>query len=85
MTSNTNVGIRVSVVEDAILLGCARKHVSSLKDEGATSIGAASWAPIGSLAYFEPLIEEVKLTPFSSDYRRYVRAKAHAVGDHVKT
>lgn len=77
-------GIAVSVVEDAILLGCARKHVSALNGEGLAENGTGSWTPIGSLAYFESLIEEVKLTPFSPDYRRYVRAKANAYAQHCK-
>ena len=71
-------GIPVAVVEDAMLLGCARKYVSSENKAGSAGNRAGGWAPIGSLAYFEPLIEEVRLTPFSSEYRRYVRAKAKA-------
>jgi len=73
-------GIPLSVVQDAILLGCARKYVSSLTGAGggSSSNGSVGWAPIGSLAYFEPLIEEVRLVPFSPDYRQYVRAKARA-------
>jgi len=70
--------IPVAVVEDAILLGCARKYVSSVNDAGSAANGTGGWEPIGSLAYFGPLIEEVRLAPFSSDYRRYVRAKANA-------
>jgi len=77
-------GIAVSVVEDAILLGCARKYVSSLNAGGSTGNETGSRAPIGSLAYFEPLFEEVNLTPFSSDYRRYLRAKANAYVQHYK-
>jgi hypothetical protein len=77
-------GIALSVVEDAILLGCARKYVSSLNGGGSADNGTGSWAPIGSLAYFESLIEEVKLTPFSPDYSRYVRAKANAYVQHCK-
>lgn len=71
-------GIPVSVVKDAMLLGCARKYVSSVNNAGSEATGTAGWEPIASLAYFVPLIEEVSLVPFSSDYRRYVAAKAKA-------
>lgn len=74
-------GIAVSVVEDAILLGCARKYVSSVND-GERAGNGTCWTPIGSLAYFESLIEEVNHAPFSPDYRLYVRARAKAYLQH---
>lgn len=75
-------GVAVSIIEDAILLGCARKYVSSVNDGERAGNGPSSWAPIGSLAYFESLIEEVNLAPFSPDYRLYVRARAKAYLQH---
>jgi len=58
-------GVRLQVLEDAMLVGACRKYVSWLNNGFS--------APIASLRYFEPLIEEVQERPFPSDYRDYLR------------
>jgi hypothetical protein len=60
-------GVPLEVVEDAMLMGACRKYSSWLE-------GRAS-EPIGSLAYFENLIAEIKQQPFPEGYREYVSAK----------
>jgi hypothetical protein len=60
-------GVPLDVVEDAMLMGACRRYSSWL--EGRDS------EPIGSLAYFENLIEEIQRQPFPEGYREYVRAK----------
>jgi len=60
-------GVSLQTVESALLLGAARKYESWLN--GRTS------SPIGSLRYFEDLIEEVTQLPFGDDYRSYLRGK----------
>jgi len=59
-------GVLLAVVEDALLLGEARKYLSWL-NHGAS-------APIGSLEYFRPLIEEVQQQPLPAAYKEYLRA-----------
>jgi len=60
-------GVRLQVLEDAMLVGACRKYVSWLNN--------GSSAPIASLRYFEPLIEEVQERPFAADYRDYLRTE----------
>ena len=50
-------GLSLRQIEQALLLGCARKHVAWLNGH----IGG----PITSLSYFEPLIQEVRQQPVS--------------------
>ncbi len=57
--------IPLAVVEDAMLIGACRKYVSWLN--------SGPSAPIASLHYFEPIIEEVMERPFPTGYRDYMR------------
>jgi hypothetical protein len=58
-------GIPLAVIEDAMLIGACRKYVSWLN--------SGPSAPIASLHYFEPIIEEVLERPFPTGYRDYMR------------
>lgn len=49
----------------AILMGCGRKYVSWLN--------GAPRVPIGSLRYFEPILEEVQAQPAPAEYWDYLR------------
>ncbi len=59
-------GVPLAVVEDALLLGEARKY-SSWLNHGPS-------APIGSLEYFRALIDEVQQQPLPPGYREYLQA-----------
>lgn len=67
-------GVSLTMVENALLVGQARKYISWLNG-GAVSL-------ISSLRYFEPLIEEVRAAQatYSDDYRRYLRSKISKFG-----
>jgi len=56
-----------SVVESALILAAARR---TLRAEDAPPL-----APVRSLAYFLPVVEEVIVTPLAPDYVRYLRSK----------
>ena len=58
-------GLRLQVLEGATLVGARRKYVSWLNHRFS--------APIASLRYFEPLIEEAQERPFPSGYRDHLR------------
>jgi hypothetical protein len=60
-------GVPLQTVESALLLGASRKYESWLNGRPSS--------PIGSLRYFEDLIEEVTQLPFGDDYRSYLRGK----------
>ena len=60
-------GIPLSVVQDALLLGACRKYLTGLEGH--------SPEPIGSLRYFEALIEEIQRQPFPPGYRDYLEAQ----------
>lgn len=60
-------GVPIEVVEDALLLGSVRKYLSWL--------GGNQSPPVGSLKYFEPLIQEVQQQPWPGGYREYLRSK----------
>lgn len=57
--------IDLSVVEQAILLGCGRKYVSWLNGQNGE--------PIGSLYYFDPILQEVLSQDLSPDYCHFNR------------
>lgn len=57
--------IDLSMVEQAILLGCGRKYVSWLNGQKVE--------PIGSLYYFEPVLQEVLSQQLSNDYCNFNR------------
>jgi hypothetical protein len=58
-------GIALEIVQDAMLMGAARKYVSWLNGR--------SLQPIGSLAYFATLLPEMEQRPLPPDYREYLR------------
>ena len=60
-------GIPLGVVEAALLLGSLRRH-GRLPD-------APPLAGIRSLAYFQPIVEELSRTPVSESYRATLRLK----------
>jgi len=68
--------IPLGVVMDAMLLGSYRKYESWLNRRIDPAAPAAGSDPIVSLAYFEPLIEEVRKMRISSQDRALLQAKA---------
>ncbi len=60
-------GIPLEIVQDALLMGAARKYISWLN--------GGSPQPIGSLAYFSALVSEIQERPLPADYREYLREK----------
>jgi len=60
-------GVSVVVIENALVLAAARRLI---RPAGAPPLGA-----IRSLAYFLPVIEEVRELRVSPDYFRYLRNK----------
>lgn len=60
-------GVSLELLQDALFLGACRKYDSWLNG------GAAE--PIGSLAYFEPLLSEMRDKPFPPGYREYLHSK----------
>ena len=63
-------------IEQALLLGCARKHVAWLNDH--------TGGPITSLSYFEPLIQEVRQQPVSDRYWDYLRSRLRTLRQQWK-
>lgn len=59
------LGVALEDVEQAVLMGCGRKYVSWLN--------GGFGEPIGSLRYFEPVLEEVHSWRLSPDYREFNR------------
>jgi hypothetical protein len=60
-------GIPLEIVQDALLMGAARKYISWL-DGGSPQ-------PIGSLAYFAALVTEIQERPLPAGYREYLQEK----------
>jgi len=60
-------GVTLEQVEHAILLGCTRKYVAWRNHQGQ--------APIASLRYFEPVIEELETVAVSPMYWEYIRSR----------
>lgn len=60
-------GFTVEQIEQAILLGCARKYVAWRNRQGQ--------APIVTLRYFEPVLEEIQQVRISPEYFEYVRSR----------
>ena len=60
-------GVRLEIVQDALLMGATRKYISWLN--------GGLPQPIGSLAYFEALVSEIQERPLPADYREYLRGK----------
>ncbi len=63
-------GISIDVVEAALLLGSARRVCRCPS--------APPLAAIRSLAYFEPVIEELLAQPPPAEYLSYLRFKIHS-------
>lgn len=59
--------IPLSVVESALILAAARR---TLRPEDTPPL-----APVRSLAYFLPVVEEMIVAPLAPDYIRYLRSK----------
>ena len=60
-------GIPLDKIEQTILLGCIRKYTSWRNGQ--------SSAPIASLRYFEPILEEVTSQTVAQEYWEYVRSR----------
>lgn len=58
-------GVTIECVGQAVLMGCARKYVSWRN--------GAPRTPIGSLAYFQPILAEVKDQNIPADYWEFTR------------
>ncbi len=58
-------GVSLERIEQAILIGCIRKYVSWRNNQTRT--------PIGSLRYFEPILQELKTLKTHPDYWSYLR------------
>ena len=69
-------GLSWQQIEQALLLGCARKHVAWLNGH----TGGA----ITSLSYFEPLIQEVRRQPVSDPYWDYLRSRLRTLSQQWK-
>jgi len=61
-------GVTLEQVEHAILLGCSRKYVAWRNHQGQA-------APIASLRYFEPVLEELEKISVSPLYWEYTRSR----------
>jgi hypothetical protein len=60
-------GVSLELFQEALLLGSFRKYGSWLN--------GGSPEPIGSLAYFEALVSEVRNKPFPPGYCEYLHTK----------
>jgi DNA-binding Lrp family transcriptional regulator len=60
-------GVTLERIEQAILMGCTRKYVSWCDNP--------AQAPIASLHYFEPVLEELNDQKVAPDYWDYVRSR----------
>jgi hypothetical protein len=63
--------IDLGYIEQAILLGCGRKYVSWLNGQNGE--------PIGSLYYFDPILQEVLSQPLSKDYCNFNRLQVNRI------
>ena len=60
-------GISMERIEQTILMGCSRKYVAWRNNQ--------SHAPIGSLRYFQPILDELEREQPSLEYWDYVRLR----------
>lgn len=60
-------GVPLATIKDALVLGSVRKYLSWINNGDSP--------PIGSLKYFEQLIEEVQQQPWPGGYREYLWSK----------
>jgi hypothetical protein len=70
-------GISLAAVESALLLASVRRL--------SRSPGMPPLSPIRSLAYFLPVIEEIRANPVPDDYLRYLRKKVELLCGKGKT
>ncbi len=61
-------GLSIQRIEQAIVLGCARKYVAWRNNHQHST-------PIATLRYFEPLLEEINQLEIPPDYWTYVRSR----------
>ena len=66
-------GVKLSVVESALVLASVRR-LQRAPDR-------PPLAPIRSLAYFLPVIQEILDNPMDEDYLRYLRGKLHSLNN----
>jgi hypothetical protein len=66
-------GVPLETVETALLLGSLRRLIRPAD--------APRLAPIRSLAYFRPVIEELQENPAPENYRDYLRLKLRKVAE----
>lgn len=64
-------GLPLERIEQAILLGCARKYSSWRNNQ--------AHAPISSLRFFEPILDEVEQQKVSPDYWDYLRPRIERI------
>jgi hypothetical protein len=73
-------GIPLSLVESALLLACLRRLIRP--------VDRPPLSPIRSLAYFQPVINELQQQPLPDGYLDYLRMKLHkavnAASSHVE-
>jgi hypothetical protein len=65
-------GVPLEIVQDALLMGAARKYVSWLN--------GGPPQPIASLAYFDAVVLEIQERPLPVDYRGYLQMKVVQLG-----
>ena len=66
-----NRGVSLQTIEDAFVLATARRCLRAPD--------AAPLAPVRSLAYFVPVIEEVMTTPLPGEYGDYLKHKLRKI------
>lgn len=64
-------GIAIERVRQAVLMGCGRKYISWRNGGPHT--------PIGSLAYFQPILEELKEEETPADYWEFMRERIERI------
>jgi hypothetical protein len=64
-------GVSLRVIQEALLLATARRCLRAP--------GAAPLAPVRSLHYFVPVIEEIKATPLPDGYADYLKWKVRKI------
>jgi hypothetical protein len=69
-------GTGLQLIEQAILLGCVRKYVSWRNNQ--------TRSLINSLAYFQPIIEELKDQKTDEEYWKYIRYRLVRMENHWK-
>ena len=67
-------GVALEVVETALLLACLRRTVRPA--------GVPRLPRIRSLAYFQPVIEELREHPVAGGYLQYLRLKLRGIVDN---